>query len=211
MRIVICDDNPEVLRELERLFLKYGGSRSDAHFEIKTSSDISVLLHRMQQKETADIYVLDTTSSQMTGIEMEDGIRKNSSKMLGALEYALSRMEGGKEAAYLVKTKGGIESIPYSEIEFIENVSRRLEVHLTGHRKITSIYIRRSFEEEIRELVEAGNFICTHKSFLINMDYVRALGQNAVVMESGISVPVSRKYSLDVKKKSVFRGIGRER
>ena len=100
-----------------------------------------------------------------------------------------------------MKTREGLESIPYSRIEYIENSSRKLEIHLTDGRKITSIYIRKSFEEETRELINARNFMCVHKSFLVNLNYVRRLNQSDVVMDSGIRIPVSKKSFLDVKKK----------
>ena len=71
-----------------------------------------------------------------------------------ALDYALSHITVKKEAVFLVKTKKGLEAIPYQEIEYIENSSRKLEVHLTNGDRITSIFIRKSFDEEIRQLTD---------------------------------------------------------
>ena len=109
-------------------------------------------------------------------------------------------MDARKDYVYLVKTKDGLEAIPYPEIEYIENSARRLEIHLVNGKKTTSIYLRKSFEAETKELANARNFIYVHKSFLINLDYVRKLKQGCVLMESGTSIPVSRKGSFDVKK-----------
>ncbi len=122
-------------------------------------------------------------------------------KLFEALDYTFSLLDVRKTSVYLVKTREGLESIPYSRIEYIENSSRKLEIHLTDGRKITSIYIRKSFEEETRELINARNFMCVHKSFLVNLNYVRRLNQSDVVMDSGIRIPVSKKSFLDVKKK----------
>lgn len=117
-----------------------------------------------------------------------------------ALDYALSHLKDRKDPVFLIKTKNSIKSVPYSRIEYIENASRRLNIHLTDQDTITSIYIRKSFEEEIKELLHAGNFLCVHKSFLINLNYVRKLSQNHATMINGANIPISRKNSLQVKK-----------
>lgn len=117
-----------------------------------------------------------------------------------ALDYAASHMDIKKKPVFLVKTKEGLEAVPYSDIEYIENSSRKLEIHLINGGRITSIFMRKSFDEEIEELVRSKNFICVHKSFLINMNHIRKLNQSDVVLDSGICIPVSRKRTLNVKK-----------
>lgn len=117
-----------------------------------------------------------------------------------ALDFAVS-YTGMKEcSSYLVKTKNGLLSVPYSKIEYIENSSRKLEIHLTNKEQITSIYIRTSFDEEIKELADNRNFLRVHKSFLINLNYVAQLGRNIITMESGGTIPISRSSALDAKK-----------
>lgn len=117
-----------------------------------------------------------------------------------AMDYALSQTGHKKEPLFPVKTKTGLVSVPCREIEYVENASRKLEIHLTNGDKITSIYIRSSFDEEIKELLCAGNFLSVHKSFLVNLNYVRKLTADNITMISGDSIPVSRKSSLQVKK-----------
>ena len=106
-----------------------------------------------------------------------------------ALDYTLSHMDARRDSVYVVKTKTGLKSIPYSQIEYIENSSRKLKIHLTNGEEITSIYIRESFEKETEDLIHTKKFVYVHKSFLINMDYVRTVLQHTVVMDSGISIP----------------------
>lgn len=226
MKFVICDDNTECLSELEKLLLRYSARRPGILFQIEKFSDASLLLHKIQEKEPADIYILDIVMSDITGIDLGREIRKKSKKSIviyitasdsyaldaydilairyllkpveeerffEALDHALSQMDTQKQQSFLVKTKNGLESIPYEEIEYIENSARKLDIHLTNGEKVTSIYIRRSFEEEIKELLDAGNFLSVHKSFLINLNYVRKLQPDSVTMTNGISIPVSKK------------------
>lgn len=117
-----------------------------------------------------------------------------------AMDYALSNQNDEKGALFLVKTKEGLMSVPRYQIEYIESCSRKLEVHLTKKEVVTSIFIRNSFDEEIKEFENDRNFIRVHKSFLINLDHVKRINRNEITMDSGAVIPVSRKSTMEVKK-----------
>ena len=121
-------------------------------------------------------------------------------KFFEALTYALSFTEVERDSTYLVKTRDGFVSVFYSQIEVIENVSRRLEIHMKSGEVIRSIVIRKSFDQEIEELVRDRNFLLVHKSYLINLNYVKKLDRNDVVMESGRRIPISKARAMDVKR-----------
>ena len=88
----------------------------------------------------------------------------------------------------------------YSKIEYIESAARKLELHLADGELLQSLFIRTSFEEEVRELTEHGNFLQIHKSFLVNLDYVKQLTADSVIMNSGAQLPVSRAKAPKVKR-----------
>lgn len=117
-----------------------------------------------------------------------------------AMDFALSYKKVEKDPLFPVKTKEGTVAVPYSKIEYIENYARSLNVRLTDAELIRSIFIRKSFDEEIREIAADRSFLQVHKSFLINMNYVKRLEQTDIVMESGIHVPISKARAADVKK-----------
>lgn len=124
-------------------------------------------------------------------------------KFFEALDYALAHImvkRIKKEAVYLVNTKEGLVRIPYSEIEYIENVNRKLGIHLVDGEVLKSRFIRKSFEEEVHEIVEKNNFQQIHKSFLVNLDYVKQLKIDSIIMESGRQLPVSRARAANVKR-----------
>lgn len=123
-------------------------------------------------------------------------------KFFEALDYGVSLL--GQKAktgsVYLIKTKDGLVQTTYSEIEYIENAGRKLEVHLIGGNILKSIFIRRSFEEEIDRLAEERNFLQVHKSFVVNLDHVKQLGTGVMIMESGRQIPVSKAKAAKVKR-----------
>ena len=121
-------------------------------------------------------------------------------KLFEALDYAFSYINAQTEPMYLIKTKDGLLQRPYSKIEYIESANRRLEVHLTNGEIVQSLFIRKSFEEELGEIAAQKNFLQIHKSFLVNLDYIKQLAPDSAVMESGIRLPVSKARSAIVKR-----------
>ena len=117
-----------------------------------------------------------------------------------ALTYALNQRQNTEDPIFPVKTKDGLVSVPYSKIEYIENASRMLRVHLTDNTVITSIFIRKSFDDEIKDLVLDTCFMQVHKSFLINFSYVRKLDGSSIIMDSGADIPISKKNTANVKR-----------
>ncbi|MFG6366888.1 MAG: LytTR family DNA-binding domain-containing protein [Lachnospiraceae bacterium] len=117
-----------------------------------------------------------------------------------AMNFARSYTGTRKEHLFPIKTKEGTLSVSYSRIEYIENYSRTLNVCLDDGENIRSIFIRKSFDEEIREIAGDRSFLQVHKSFLINMEHVKKLEQSEIVMESGKRIPVSKTRAADVRR-----------
>ncbi len=117
-----------------------------------------------------------------------------------AMDFALYYQNAEKNPLYPIKTKDGTVSVPYSKIEYIENYSRMLNVFLEDGENIRSIFIRKSFDEEIKEIAGDRSFLRIHKSFLINMNHVKKLVQGNIIMESGRRIPVSKTRAAEVKR-----------
>lgn len=170
----------------------------------KTGIDIGTLIRSLDQKSVI-IYITssDDFALEAFGVHAVRYLLKPIREELffEALNYALSSAaKENKSASYLVKTKEGLTVVPCSKIEYIENQSRRLKVCLTDKKSIQSIFIRKSFDEEIRELAENENFLQVHKSFLVNMNCIEKLSQENILMESGRIIPISKTRKAEVKK-----------
>lgn len=121
-------------------------------------------------------------------------------KFFEAMNYALSYADIKKEAVYTVKTKDGLISLSYSKIEYIENSARILDIYLTNGKCVQSIFIRKSFDEEIKEIIKNDNFLQIHKSFIVNLKYVKKIVKNSMIMESDKIIPISKNRISNVKK-----------
>lgn len=80
MKIAICDDSMKDLILLEELLEQYHQLNPTADFQVEKFSNSSQLQEKIQQKELADIYILDILMAQATGIDLGNQIRKNSSE-----------------------------------------------------------------------------------------------------------------------------------
>lgn len=124
----------------------------------------------------------------------------NEDRLFEALDYSLSYKNEKQDSVYLVKMKGKLVQVYCSEIEYIENANRRLEVHMVNGEILKSSVIRKSFEEETQKIAKKNNFDQVHKSFLVNFDYVKQLTQNSIMMKSGKKVPISKARASKVKR-----------
>ena len=174
----------------------------DMIMEPKTGIDIGRQL-RALGNEAAIIYITTSDDFAMDayGVHAMRYLLKPvcQQPLFEALRYALSQTRARQEPVYLLKTREGLVPIPYSKIEYIENVSRTLEVHLADGTMQKSIFIRKSFDKEISELTFGEQFIQVHKSFLINLNYVQQLARNRITMESGVIIPISQKRTVVVR------------
>lgn len=161
--------------------------------EIRKANIDSIIIY----VTTSDDYALDAY-----GVHALRYILKpvSQEKLFEALDHSLSYKREAQDDVYLVKARGKIAQVRYSEIEYIENANRRLEVHMINGEILRGLVIRTSFEEETRDIAEKNNFQQVHKSFLVNLDYVKQLTQNSIVMKSGRKLPVSKARAAMVKR-----------
>lgn len=170
----------------------------------KSGIDIGALIRRTDERSVI-IYVTssDDFALEAYGVRAVRYLLKplQEALFIEALDYAVTDIsKTKKDVVYTVKTKEGLVSVPYSRIEYIENYSRTLNVCLTDKKTVQSIFIRKSFDEEIRQIVENGGFVQVHKSFLINLRHVEKLAPTSVLMKSGANIPVSKTRTAEVKK-----------
>ena len=176
----------------------------DMLMPLKNGIDIGKLI-RKQDKDSAVIYstASDDFALEAYRVHAVRYLMKplDEEKFYEALEYAYAFVNMKEEPLYLLKTPDGLVTIAHSRIVYVENKARVLHVHLADGRVIKSLFIRKSFENEISSLAESTSFLHVHKSFLINLKHVEKLTQYHMVMAGGEQVPVSKKKYTEVKRR----------
>lgn len=136
-------------------------------------------------------------------------------KLFEALDYVL-KVKNKEFRHFSVKTSDGMVVVRHDQILYIEMSARKMMVHLTDGRELTSIYLRSTFADAVSELLDTNSFVLTHKSFLANMAYIKSYSPSNLVLQSGkdakeVSVPISRQHTALVKQSYLqFMARGRE-
>lgn len=113
-----------------------------------------------------------------------------------ALGRALENLEQHHNQVLCVKNKQEIACVPLRKIIFIERKGRVTTIHTSGEEYTTSDKI-----EDIYERLPELSFGQCHKSFLINFYNVENLKQNIFICKNKATVPISRSYYSEVKRK----------
>ncbi|MFN5786520.1 MAG: LytR/AlgR family response regulator transcription factor [Flavobacteriia bacterium] len=92
-----------------------------------------------------------------------------------------------------IPTNNGFEYIPVIEIEYLEADGSYVKIYCINNRSKTVSKNLKYFENA---LADCDNFIRTHRSFLVNLDYVTNYSKSDggfLVLKRNVQIPVSRE------------------
>lgn len=117
----------------------------------------------------------------------------NDEKIRDALLRAVEFMEKCKSGHIVLKTKGKIYNVDSRDICYAESIKRKMII-VTLH-ETYEVYM--NMEEMLKMLPD--NFVCCHKSYVVNMNYIQTLSNTEIILTTGVSIPVSRSKNKEVK------------
>ena len=88
-----------------------------------------------------------------------------------------------------------IISIPYNDIMYIEKNGHDVILHTTSN-----VFVERISLNEISKRLPVF-FIRAHKSYIVNINKVLSLRINELFLPNNVTIPVSRSYLTNIKKK----------
>lgn len=208
MRILLCDDDPAILTQMERLLKEFFGERGLAQPEIARYSSGEELL---ASQDSGEIAFLDVEMPGLSGIYTGERLKKDNPKikifiLTSYMDYLDEAMKfhvfrylskpidkkrlfrNMKEALYqiemetkpvAIETKDGLVVRQAEDILYIEAVRRRTQV-VAVDCQYESPRPMRDWES----LLQIGCFYQTHRSFLVNLRYVTSFGKDTVTLES---------------------------
>lgn len=93
-----------------------------------------------------------------------------------------------KDGQYIVIQKGNsCQVIPFSQIVYCEVIGRKVYIHQQDN-QIIDYYDRLN---DLEKRVD-GRFYRCHRSYLVNLDYVRGCAAGRVLLARGVDIPASR-------------------
>lgn len=118
--------------------------------------------------------------------------------------YLEMRVQAGTDECLVIENRDGRIVIPFRQIYYIEVRERKVFIRIQN--KEYSKYD--SLEHMLEQLPD--HFVRCHRSFIFNMQHLERirLSENAVYLEHGMMVPLSRSYKSAVKE--CIHGLDRE-
>lgn len=110
-------------------------------------------------------------------------------------EKDLPVSEQEEEACIDVKTEYETVTLPIDEIEYIEIVNKICTIHHGGMQTNTYMSL-----EKLTEHLDASRFLRTHKSYIVNVAFIKTMGKNSFLMKDGTEVPIGRIHIVSCKR-----------
>lgn len=225
IKVAVCDDDELARQELSSYIKKYFKSRQLELYILEFSSGIDLLKTNIR----FDIIFLDIEMPQLNGIMTAERLRnwdvrskiiyisnyeqyKLSAYSVHAFDYickpiddktiyrlldeVIRYIEGAAtEKKYMFKTEQGIISLKTDDIYYFEYMSRKVSIVSTK-----GIYVARYSLKKITEKVSTEDFCSPHKSFIVNMLYVKQIKGFDILMENGDIIPLAQKRAVIFKR-----------
>ena len=117
-------------------------------------------------------------------------------KLFSVLSQIEKEKQKKEQNIFVLKSKIGITKISLSNLEYCEVVNRRVIFHILNEEEYECGLRMNEVEEKLMPL---GCFVRPHRSFLINMNFIKTLNAHSIVMESGAQIPMPREKYAGIK------------
>ena len=226
LKIAVCDDSRELLKKVEEILLEYEKVKN-IPVAVDTYICAEDLLDGLK-KTYYDILLLDIIMPGFTGMHAAREIRKYNEEIkivfltsskefaiesysVGAFYYLLKPVREetlfpvldrivheitAKQESFVIYTPMGILNLPFERVECLEVYNKHLVFYLNdGSEKET----RGALSDYENKFLERKEFIKIHRSYILNMDYIRSFESGEITTYSGRRFPVSRLLAKDIK------------
>ncbi len=100
------------------------------------------------------------------------------------------------EDSVIIKSTEGIQKIMIANLAFAESIGRNVLCHLCTGKLIEW---SESFSTVCNSLMKYGCFVKTHRSYLVNMQYVETIENHQVTLQALSTVPIAQGKAKEIK------------
>ncbi|NLD60297.1 MAG: response regulator transcription factor [Clostridiales bacterium] len=148
-------------------------------------------------------YALDSYDVKAFSYLLKGGPRE---KLYAVLREAAQEIEGALDRSMLVKTRTGLVRLQYHSIAYLEVVGKTITFYMSTSERHEMYGTLSEIEEAF---LSQERFLKPHRSYIINMDHVRKLGERELLMTDGGRVPISKANYNEVKRRYIAYSFGR--
>ncbi len=229
MKIAICDDNKDELIRISAILNDYIKERKATIFYKSFYSATELLC--TTKSGSYDLYLLDILMPALNGIDTAKEIRSfdkvakiafltsspefaidsyavkasnyvlkplTKEKLFFTLDEIIESTSREQEAAIIVKNSTSIVRIPLSQLTYVETLDRRVLYYLASGEIVEAVS---QFSEVCEELLMHREFIQSHRSYLVNMNYINTIKNTEIQLQTQRSLPVSKRRVSEIKER----------
>lgn len=231
--IALCDDEVKYLDYYENKITKIANKLNLPFEIIRFKSGESLLFYLEDNPNKFNIIYLDIITDGINGIETAKKIREFNSLTkiifltstksfvfnafeVNATDYLIKDEHDDKFDILFKKTVNDSQLnlsndvisfksnqtdylIEINQITYIESYKRLVVVHLYNEEN-HEFYYKLS---DLKERLETNNFVLVHRSYLVNMQYIKKISKTELTLKNNILIPISRTYYNDLKEKFI--------
>lgn len=223
LKFAICDDEPYMAQEIANQLSRYMNGEQITSYCVSSFQNGCSLL---ESGCDFDVIFLDIQMEHLNGMETAKMLRqrKNHSLLIfvtvlkecvfdafevEAFDYLLKPLDSGhfkrtmdriikslqqRETKNIVVQRGtSCDVILLAEIVYFEVQGRKIYIHQRSG-KITDYYDKL---DDLAQRID-GRFFRCHRSYLVNIEYVRGCNAGQVILSQGNKIPVSRLRERDL-------------
>lgn len=228
IRVAFCDDDMSVLSGLKGLIDQYC-TKQAREIEYTAFNSSLELMAEIEKGTRYDVLFLDVFLPNDNGISIAKEIRRyddvvkiifltSSSEFavqsytVGAYFYqikpiweedffrlmdsAISECQKEQKHSLILQCKSGITRIDLDRLEYCEVIGRTLMFHLDDGKVLEGTG---SMDKLYEQLSQYENFARPHRSFLINMEYIRKISHKMITMENLAEIPIPHGKCSEIK------------
>ena len=224
MNIAICEDNIEELNIINE-YIEQWSKNNNIKVKIDKYQSSESFLFEWTDYNKYDIVFFDIKMKKVSGIELSNLVREKNKAVdivfvTGMIEYALhgykvsamqyllkpikqddiysclnkvlERIDSTDESSkfMIIKTPKKSMKLNYDEIYYFEMFSPNIVIHTIKE----EIALRKKISEIEKEL-KSSSFIRCHRSYIVNLKYVKSISKKTIILENEVNIPLSRnKY-----------------
>lgn len=222
IQIAICDDNPDDLQKIHHLL-----SNIELDFNIHEYVHPQNLIHDINNGIQFDAFLLDILMDKDNGIDVAHKIRESHQNTpiffitatpeyalqgyeVNALRYylkpldiprlsedlynLLKNIENRKNSYLTLTNTNGLFKLKIDDIYYIESMMRTINVH-TKTNCFSVIGKISDFEENLKN----NHFVRVHKSFLVNLAYIKNIYKDTITLDNNETVLLSKHRSKEIR------------
>lgn len=227
MRIAVCDDDKREISRIRKLIAEYE-TRCEKSIDCQYFMNSTEFLCDLRGGEY-DLVLMDVLMPGVSGLQAAQELRERDKNVrlifvsaspefavesyrVGAYYYLLKPIDAktffslldkiGRELSaqleqgFVLKSREGVVQIAFAKLVYVEVMNKTVFFHLADDsvRETTA-----TLADVEGKLLRRPEFLKTHRSYFVNLNYIQVIDINCVIMKSGDSVPVSRQRRSQVQ------------